>query len=200
MASIYQNKVLSVLAGRKYETIEIKRHRKELLQNVSGEILEIGIDFGENLDYYPKHISHITAVDSYMRELRKHRIDVTHYYSKVDELPFQDDTFDTIVMTFAMSKIMNLTSSIKEIKRVLKPRGRVLFMDHGLSIKKSNRIVQDIVSPFYEVIAERAVNRDYFTILKNNDFIIANETKNLVNIKPKNIFGTLYTCIALNMK
>ena len=200
MANLYQKKVIPVMYERKFATKEIEKYRKELLSNVTGEILEIGIGTGSNLMYYPKEIKHITSVDEIVLKLKTGTVEVDQYYNKLSELVFEDNSFDTVVMCFSMSQIADLKSCIMEVKRVLKPRGRLLFMDHGLALKKRTQLIQKAMSPVYEVAQNRYLNRDYFSILKEFQFLFAKESNCEVEISPKELFGTLYIGVAMNSK
>ena len=193
-------KMLSTIVDSKYETKELGKYRKVLLQNVVGDILELGIGTGANLAYYPKTVTQITGVDEIVRELRSQHPKVEHYYSKPTELPFETNTFDTVVAIFAMSRIEDIEAALEEIKRVLKPRGRFIFLDHGQAVSKSNGILQNVVSPVYEVIIGRILNRNYFEVLKEHDFLLANEVQKEAYISPRRLTGTIYMGVAVNVK
>lgn len=200
VSRLNQKKFLSTIIDKKYETKEISKYRKALLQNVVGEILEVGIGTGANLAYYPKTVTHITGVDEIVRELRSQHPKVEHYYSKFTELPFETNTFDTVVATFAMSHMSDLELALMEIKRVLKPRGRLIFLDHGQAVQKSNDFLQNVVDPLWEVTIGGRLNRNYFEELKKLDFLLANEVRTESSISLKSMIGTLYMGIAVNVK
>lgn len=200
MSKLNQIKILSSIIDKQYETKEIAKYRKALLQNVVGEILEVGIGTGTNLVYYPKAVTNIIGVDESVRELRSQYPKVEHYYSKVTELPFEMNTFDTVVATFAMSHISDLELALVEIKRVLKPRGRFIFLDHGQAAQKSDSFLQTIADPFWEIIIGGRLNRNYFEELRNLNFLLANEVQVESSISMKPMIGTLYMGIGVNVK
>lgn len=118
----------------------VAKHRRELLSGVSGEILEIGFGTGLNLPYYPEHVRKITVVDPNpgMHRLAQKRIeqagiDVEQRLLSSEELPFDDATFDCVVSTFTLCSIEDVDRALGEIYRVLRPEGRFLFLEHGLS-------------------------------------------------------------------
>ena len=118
----------------------VAKQRRELLSTVDGEVLEIGFGTGLNLAYYPEHVHKITVVDpnSGMQRQARRRIDqsgieVDQRLLSSEELPFDNQVFDCVVSTFTLCSIENVERALSEVYRVLKPGGRFLFLEHGLS-------------------------------------------------------------------
>jgi ubiquinone/menaquinone biosynthesis C-methylase UbiE len=118
----------------------VARHRIELLAHASGQVLEIGFGTGLNLACYPTHIRKITAVDPNpgMHRLAQKRfktagIEVDRRMIRGEQLPFDPSTFDCVVSTFTLCSIENVAQAIAEAYRVLKPGGKFLLLEHGLS-------------------------------------------------------------------
>lgn len=118
----------------------VAKHRWELLSTVDGEVLEIGFGTGLNLAYYPEHVHKITVVDPSpgMQRQARRRIDqsgieVDQRLLSSEELPFNNQAFDCVVSTFTLCSIENVERTLNEVYRVLKPGGRFLFLEHGLS-------------------------------------------------------------------
>ena len=118
----------------------VAKHRRELLSTVDGEVLEIGFGSGLNLAYYPDHVHKITVVDPNpgMQRQARRRIDragieVDQRLLSSEELPFDDQVFDCVVSTFTLCSIEDVGRALGEAYRVLKPGGRFLFLEHGLS-------------------------------------------------------------------
>lgn len=118
----------------------VARLRRQLLAQAHGNVLEIGFGTGLNLPYYPHHVRKITTVDPSegMNKLAQKRIKMTGI--QVDQrilggerLPFEDGTFDCVVSTFTLCSIEKVEQALAEAYRVLKPGGRFLFLEHGLS-------------------------------------------------------------------
>jgi ubiquinone/menaquinone biosynthesis C-methylase UbiE len=120
----------------------LARYRRELLKSASGMILEIGFGTGLNLPHYPPEARRITTVDPNMGMLRRARkrmresgIELEHRGHSGERLFFQDNLFDCVVSTFTLCSIEQVDKALSEVYRVLKPGGRFLFLEHGLSPK-----------------------------------------------------------------
>ena len=114
--------------------------RRQALSEVDGKILEIGFGTGLNLPHYPEHVRTITAVDPNAgmhrlarRRVRRSGIEVHHWVQGGERLPFGDHAFQCVVSTFTLCSIEGVTQALGEVYRVLRPGGRFLFLEHGLS-------------------------------------------------------------------
>jgi SAM-dependent methyltransferase len=120
--------------------LEVARHRRALLNEAAGEILEIGFGTGLNLPHYPDHVRRITAVDPSagmarlaQRRMQAARIQVVHRQIGGESLPAEDASFDCVVCTFTLCSIDAVERAVAEVYRVLRPGGRFLFLEHGVS-------------------------------------------------------------------
>jgi ubiquinone/menaquinone biosynthesis C-methylase UbiE len=102
--------------------------------------LEIGFGTGLNLPHYPAGVGHITAVDTNagmqrraLRRLAQSGIAVQHQVHSAERLPFADGSFDCAVSTFTLCSVADARQVLSELFRVLKPGGRLLYLEHGLS-------------------------------------------------------------------
>jgi SAM-dependent methyltransferase len=118
----------------------LAEERKKVLADVGGDILEIGFGTGLNLTHYPKRVREITVVDPNpgMNKLARRRIAASgiqvHTHQLGGEaLPFEAETFDCVVSTWTMCSIPEVGRALAEVYRVLKPGGRLVFLEHGLS-------------------------------------------------------------------
>jgi SAM-dependent methyltransferase len=127
----------------------VARHRRRLLAAVHGDILEIGFGTGLNLPHYPAAVRRLITVDPNpgmhrlaRRRLRRSPIAVEHRRVGGERLPFEDGRFDCIVSTFTLCSIADVGRALGEVYRVLKPGGRFLFLEHGLSPEPNVRTWQ----------------------------------------------------------
>jgi ubiquinone/menaquinone biosynthesis C-methylase UbiE len=118
----------------------VAKHRQELLSTASGEVLEIGFGTGLNLPHYPGRVRKITTVDPNVgmhrlaqKRVRRSGIEVDQRVLGGERLPFEDSRFDCVVSTFTLCSIENVQQALAEVYRVLKPGGKFLFLEHGLS-------------------------------------------------------------------
>lgn len=122
----------------------VAKHRQKLLSQVDGDVLEVGFGTGLNLPFYPAHVRGITTVDPNagmhrlaQRRVRKSGIKIDQRILSGERLPFVDNRFDCAVSTFTLCSIANVGQALSELYRVLKPGGRFLFLEHGLSQEPS---------------------------------------------------------------
>jgi ubiquinone/menaquinone biosynthesis C-methylase UbiE len=118
----------------------LARQRRELLANAHGDVVEIGFGTGLNLPYYPERVQKLTTVDPNVgmhrlaqRRVKQAGIEVDQRLLSGEQLPFEANRFDCAVSTFTLCSIENVSQALAETYRVLKPGGRLLFLEHGLS-------------------------------------------------------------------
>ena len=114
--------------------------RGKHLEQVGGDALEIGIGTGLNLPYYPETLNSLTGLDNSAGMLKqlakwqgKQNIELHPVLGSAERMPFEDNSFDTVVSTHALCSISDRSAALREIGRVLRPDGRLLFLEHGLS-------------------------------------------------------------------
>jgi ubiquinone/menaquinone biosynthesis C-methylase UbiE len=115
------------------EEAGLRDMRRELLAEASGRTLEIGAGTGANVDHYPAAVGELvlTEPDRFMAgKLRAKFPDREVVEAPAERLPFEDDSFDTVVLTLVLCTVPDPPGSLAEIARVLKPGGRFLFLEH----------------------------------------------------------------------
>ena len=163
----------------------IKEGRKNILKNVSGEILEIGFGTGLNIPHYPHSVTKLTIIDKNpgmnkqaQERISASKIKVDNKVLNGEELPFEDESFDSVVSTFTLCSIQNIDKSLKEIHRVLNTNGKFFFQEHGLANEPKIRKWQNRLNPFQKVWADGCnLNRDIKSLIENAGFNIT-EHKN----------------------
>ena len=112
-------------------------HRTKLLAPAAGNVLEIGVGTGFNLRYYPEAVTAITItdpLDGMLARAKKKAAtegkEVTATRGSAEALPYEDGSFDTVVGSLVLCSVDDQDRSLAEIRRVLRPGGRYLFMEH----------------------------------------------------------------------
>ena len=138
------------------ENYGLKRLRRMLLQEVWGEVLEIGVGTGANLPFYNGQVGRITAVDINPARLSgtltrvqmvNGRHSITIGAADAQQLPFADNQFDTVVSTLVFCSIPEPMTALAEIKRVLRPDGRFLLLEHVRGLNPVAQRLTDWLHP-----------------------------------------------------
>ncbi|MEX2673535.1 MAG: class I SAM-dependent methyltransferase [Phycisphaeraceae bacterium] len=152
----------------------MEQRRPGVLGDAKGEVLEIGFGTGRNLPYYPAEIDHLTVLEPSEpvarraeQRLRESPIKVESVRLGADQaLPLDTARFDTIVSTWTMCSIDDLPRALHELHRVLKPGGRLLFIEHGLARTPKLAKWQHRLTPINRWIGQGCrLNRDFKAIL-----------------------------------
>ena len=153
----------------------LQQYRQQLLQDVSGEILEIGFGTGLNLPHYPAGTEKITTIDPNpgMKKLAQSRIvasDITVDYQVLngESLPMEDGSFDSVVCTWTLCSIPQADKAIAEVYRLLKSGGKFFFIEHGLSRDSQIQFWQNSLTPLQKIIADGChLNRNIKSIIEH---------------------------------
>jgi ubiquinone/menaquinone biosynthesis C-methylase UbiE len=163
------------------------RTRERLLAVAEGVTLEIGAGSGANLPWYPKAVTELVLADPspYMLDhLRSALASVPEWPGSgtvslaragFPSLPFDDASYDTVVVTYVLCSIPDLCGALKEIARVLKPRGRLLFLEHVRAPEGSALgSVQDLVERPHRLVADGCrPNRRTERLLRDSPLTVA---------------------------
>ncbi len=177
--TFYKNRIYPFLVNKFGNPSPIKEIRKKIIPLACGNVLEIGVGTGANFSYYDS-----TKVNKlYALEPNKGMIQIAESLLEGmklnfefldlpgEQIPLNDETIDTVVSTFTLCTIAALDDVLQGIKRVLKPDGKLIFFEIGLSPDSRVRRWQKIFNP----IAHRAyqglsLTRDIPSILVQNGF------------------------------
>ncbi len=140
--------------------------RELLWSKVEGNrILEIGVGTGKNFSYYPAD-AEITAIDFSDRMLvrardraRKQKVTVHLQQMDVQNLKFEDNTFDTIIASFVFCSVPNPVRGLMEVERVCKPGGKVVLLEHVLSANRIVAWLMNLANPLVVRMIGANINR-----------------------------------------
>lgn len=135
------------------ELLGFRRQRKRMGNEATGHVLEIAAGTGLSFPFYV-HAREVVATDPDPFMLKRARCRATSAPCRVqlqqadaEALPFEDDTFDTVVVAFGLCTIPHPESAVREANRVLKSDGRLLFLEHVRSHGPRVAHLQDLVAP-----------------------------------------------------
>jgi ubiquinone/menaquinone biosynthesis C-methylase UbiE len=119
------------------EAATLRRHRQTLLAQARGQVLEIGGGTGANLPFYGDQVETLTLTEPEVpmvrrleRQLRKQSPAAKLLRAPAEDLPFEDDSFDVAVSTLVLCTVDDQPRALRELRRVLRPGGRLLFIEH----------------------------------------------------------------------
>ncbi|GAF52542.1 class I SAM-dependent methyltransferase [Psychrobacter sp. JCM 18900] len=177
----YERYVLPKMIDVACSTGNVMKARSKIVPQALGKVLEIGIGSGLNLQFYDANkVSSIIGVDpaAQMQSLARERaagigIPVEVIAVDVQGIHADTDQFDTIVMTFTLCSIDDPVAALREMARVLKPNGRLLFCEHGLAPDSSVERWQHRLTPFWKPIAGGChLDRDIPALIREGGFAI----------------------------
>ena len=154
----YARHVLPRMIDMAMRNTDTTRLRERWIPYARGEVLEIGIGSGRNLPLYPLAVEHVYGVDTSieLQQMACERVRTTH--AKVDfltqsaeaPLPLSDASIDTVVSTWTLCSIPNAADALKEMRRVLKPDGYFIFLEHGRAPEERLVAWQNRLTPVWK--------------------------------------------------
>jgi ubiquinone/menaquinone biosynthesis C-methylase UbiE len=145
--------------GRGSEDAGLREERRRLVATAEGATIELGAGTGLNLAHYPEAVTRLvlTEPDRHMRARLGRRVEELGSTAEIVEaaaerLPFPDATFDTAVVTLVLCSVPDQQAALREIARVVKPNGRLLFLEHVRSEDPKVARSQDRMRPLYNLV------------------------------------------------
>ncbi len=164
----------------KSEQAGMAAHRETLLAGASGDVLEIGGGTGANLPYYRNGVSSLTITEPErpMAKRLRQRMDeqtpdAMFLRAPAEDLPFSDDSFDVVVSTLVLCTVDDQPRALRELRRVLRPGGKLLFIEHVRSGDERLARKQDRMAPINLRIAHGChCNRPTLDGIRNAGFAV----------------------------
>jgi ubiquinone/menaquinone biosynthesis C-methylase UbiE len=148
------------------EKAGLRDRRRGLLSAATGRVIEIGGGTGANLPFYGPAVESLTVTEPEPPMLRRleRRVREQAPLAKVlrapaEDLPFDDDTFDTAVSTLVLCGVDDQPRALRELRRVLRPGGQLLFLEHVRSDDARVARLQDRMNGFNRIVARCECNR-----------------------------------------
>jgi len=176
---IYREHVLPHLVHLACGNRAVERQRHKVVPHAEGRVLDVGAGSGLNLIHYdPEKVDLVWALEPSEGMRRKARANVAAAPLEVrwldlpgEEIPLDDASVDTVVLTYTLCTIPEWQRALEQMRRVLKPGGRMLFCEHGAAPDERVRRRQDRINPLWKRIAGGCnVNRAIPQLLESGGF------------------------------
>ncbi len=156
----YTRRILPWLIDRGMRNKVLTRYRPRVPPKASGRVLEIGIGAGRNFPFYTRAVEHLFGLEpsDYLRNAAAMAaasvpFPLSLIAAGAEEIPLESASMDTVVSTWSMCSIPDIETALAEMRRVLKPGGRLLFMEHGRAPDADVCHTQDRLTPLFQLLA-----------------------------------------------
>lgn len=158
--SFYEDKIFPFFM--EYATRVFRREIAELIGTAEGRVLEIGAGTGANLGFYSHGVTEVVGIEPVEAMLQKahvmvqqaaHDFPVKLQVGDARNLPFEDDSFDSVVACLVFCTIPDPELAAAEMRRVLKPGGKLVFYEHVASTRPNVNTWQKRVNPVWRKLA-----------------------------------------------
>ena len=192
--SLYEKYILPRVLNCACGSKPIKYQREKVVPKAEGIILEVGIGSGLNIPFYDSSkIDKIVGLDpscelNVMAEkvARENAIDIEFVLSSAEDIPLPDNHFDTVLVTYTMCTIPDAVAANKEMRRVLKPEGRLIFCEHGVAPDLKVSKWQHRIDPYWTKIAGGChLNRNIPDLIRSAGFQIQSMEEMYLPSTPK---------------
>lgn len=202
--SFYDEHVLPHVIDHVCTIGPIMKLRKQVVPRARGVVLEVGMGSGVNLQYYdPDRVEFVWGLEPSegMRRkaadnLARSPVEVRWLDLPGEEIPLEDNSVDTVLLTFTLCTIPDWHKAMQQMYRVLKPGGQLLFCEHGRAPQPGIRKWQDRITPAWMKIAGGChLNRPIDRLIKESGFALDAVENLYVKNTPK-IAGYIYHGVA----
>lgn len=138
--NLYERWILPPILDLIMRQKHLTKYRRAVVASARGRVLEIGVGSGLNFPLYGKQVEFVYGIDPSPRLLAVARqraaaseVPVELLLGSATAIPLADDAVDTVVMTWTLCSISDPLAALREMRRVLKPNGKLCFVEHGLS-------------------------------------------------------------------
>ncbi len=192
--SFYDEHILPHVINMACGTKPVLKQREKIVPHAEGRILEIGMGSGINIPYYnPDKVEKVWGLEPSegMRRKAEPRVAAAPFELEWlglpgEEIPLDDDSADTIVLTYTLCTIPDWRAAVEQMRRVLKPGGKLLFSEHGKAPDAAVLAWQNRVNPLWMKMAGGChLNRDIPKLLREGGFDIKKLDSMYVPSTPK---------------
>lgn len=155
----YEKRIVPWLLDLAMRNRRLAGYRLQVVGAARGRVLEIGVGSGLNLLLYGPTVESVCGIDPSSELLRRAgariadaQVPVSLVRASAEQLPFGDAAFDTLVMTWVLCSVPEPGAALAEMRRVLKPGGRLFFVEHGLAPEPRTVRWQRRLTPYWRRI------------------------------------------------
>lgn len=184
--SWYEDKILPHMINLACSSSPAQKQREKIVPRASGDVLEIGFGSGLNLPHLDRDkVRRIWGLEpsSGMRELAAEQIAASGFDVELidlpgEEIPLDDNSVDTVLVTYTLCTIPDMASALEGMRRVLKPGGQLLYCEHGKAPDHNVVKWQERLNPAWKKISGGCnMNRDIPDILADAGFEIGDDNR-----------------------
>jgi len=183
---IYRTYVLPRLIHRTMQNTLAAVERARFMPCASGKVLEVGIGSGLNIPFYSPDLDTLVGLDPSVELWRLGRqrtaaapFPIAYIEGSGEHIPLEDKRFDTVVTTWTLCTIPDPVAALKEMRRVLKPDGLLIFVEHGLAPDRRVQAWQNRLNPLWHWMAGGCnLNRMIDTVIAAAGFHISQPDRN----------------------
>jgi ubiquinone/menaquinone biosynthesis C-methylase UbiE len=153
----YQDQIVPLLINWSMRQRNLAAYRGRVIPAAEGRVLEIGIGSGLNLPFYSRNVTHVIGLEPSPRLLgMARRVEsagfgpVEFIEGSAETIPLKDESVDTVVTTWTLCTIPDVLRALREMRRVLQPGGRLLFVEHGRAPDPNVVWWQDRLTPAWK--------------------------------------------------
>jgi len=157
--SLYSKYVLPRLIDAACRNKDLGELRKQVVPAAKGIVVEVGIGSALNLPYYSTNVVHLCGIDTSpeLLQMARRKTEGTPFpvmllNQAAESIPLENHSVDTVVMMWVLCSIAEDLAALKEMKRILKPNGRLLFLEHGLAPEPKIQSWQNRLTPIWKCI------------------------------------------------
>jgi ubiquinone/menaquinone biosynthesis C-methylase UbiE len=174
----YRDRILPFVIDMAMRQRNLAPYRSRVVPAAEGRVLEIGVGSGRNLPFYSQTAERVIGLDpspkllSMARQVaRSPLVPVEFVEGSAEAIPLEDTSVDTVVTTWTLCSIPDAHRSLREMRRVLKPGGRLLFVEHGRAPDANVRWWQDRLNPAWKRLGGGChLNRAIETLIEGAGF------------------------------
>lgn len=176
---LYSDVILPRLCDLAMRNKQLRPYRERVIGAAEGRVLEIGIGSGRNLPFYRSPVTELLALEPATKLLEMARdagqpgMPVSLIEASAEAIPLNDQSVDTVVTTWTLCSIPDAAKALTEMRRVLRPSGKLLFVEHGMAPDKNVRRWQDWLTPTWKRISGGChLNRPISAMIESSGFRI----------------------------